>query len=250
MNEHNVCIVHVARPGAVDRDLLNPLERTRWLRYRHRADRDRFATGVGLLAGLSIEVAGHVLPRTRRCAGCGAHDHGPVDLPGWSVSLSHSGDRVVAAIAPAVVALGVDVERIRDFTDGVAALAFSQRERDADAACGPFAGSIGPHAIATTRWARKEAVLKAARTGITVPLADLEVSAAGEAARVQSWAAKSRPHDIAVADIVLRDLDLGAGYRAALAAHGETAAALDVRGPVLVSPRSVDGHPSAIGSQV
>ena len=76
-----------------------------------------------------------------------------------------------------------------------------------------------PDLALTTRWVRKEAILKAAGTGLRVALPDLEISDHDEPAYVRRWHPRSCPPE-AGAGIRCLDLgtgELGTGYVGALA---------------------------------
>lgn len=220
--------LHLAVPDPADEAvlaLLPPGEVTRAGRFRRPEDRTRFLTAQALLrravaAALGVDAAEVGFDRT--CPGCGSSRHGPLVLLGpdaarVSVSSSHSGGRVLVGVvvvadgtAPAV---GVDVEEVgtRATTLGVAptvltAAELAGHERAAD-----------PVADLITRWSRKEAVLKATRQGLTVPMADVEVSAPGAAPAVLAWTGTLRPAGVGPGTIALRDVDAGAGHRAAVA---------------------------------
>jgi 4'-phosphopantetheinyl transferase len=96
--------------------------------------------------------------------------------PDVSFSLSHAGDAVVVAVGrgPAV---GVDLERLRRVDDAldIARGQFSARERAALATLPLRARSAAFLAL----WTRKEAVVKAWGTGLSVALDSFEVLDAG-----------------------------------------------------------------------
>ena len=230
------CLVWVARPVDASADLTDG-ERHRWSSLVQAPDRDRFSTGVRLQRRALWEVTGEHLTLRRRCATCGSNDHGPVSAPPpfdaeWTMSLSHSGERVVLAMAPARTAVGVDVERIRPRSGAVARTVLTARELAADALPGNGAGAsqAGDGAAFTTRWVRKEAVLKATRQGLTVPMTDLEVTGLGSPPALTSWASSSRPADLAPGGVQLVELAAGDGYAACLAVLTTTAVRVRYRG--------------------
>lgn len=94
----------------------------------------------------------------------------PWDSSGWEFNLSHTGDRVVLALARGR-AVGVDVERLEPIPpDEMARLAesfFSPAERSALQSVD--AARAGDAFLRT--WTRKEAVLKAAGEGLSPDLA-------------------------------------------------------------------------------
>lgn len=111
--------------------------------------------------------------------------------------------------------IGVDIEFASERYERVSALAFSAVERARDRVDGGGAAAL------TRRWCRKEAVLKAARRGLALPMSSLVVSSATEPARVMSW--MDRSPDLDLEGIRLFDVepaDLPRGYVAAVAAIG------------------------------
>ncbi len=204
--------------------LLDEVERGRWQRYRMPADQQRFALGVAItrtVLGPLLGVEPGAVPLDRACAHC-AGDHGPPRLRtgGWEISVAHSGD--VVAVAFAEQPIGIDVELVDPDPErhaGTATLTLAPvelerwlelpRERRADAFY--------------TAWARKEAVLKASRDGLTLPLAGLTLDPTET--RVAGWT--SRPE--LVERLWLTDLDHWPGYAAALATLDQPAPDLDVR---------------------
>ncbi|WP_454051670.1 4'-phosphopantetheinyl transferase superfamily protein [Cellulomonas sp. Marseille-Q8402] len=203
------------RPAAGLAAALNPDERDRVARAAP-ADRDAVAAAV-LLARLAVAEACGVDPSAvrvrRRCPRCGSAAHGAPwaqRADGGAVphlSLTRTADLVVVALAAGPV--GVDVERAVGRPD-VAGVVLAADERPA----------AGPHGVLLS-WARKEAVLKAAGTGLGVDPRTLEVSDA-----------QGRPHVTATGPAGappgtrwwLTDLDLGPGHVGALAAAVEPGA--------------------------
>ena len=209
----------VASPSAHHVEELTDLERARWSRFREQADRDRFATGAVLLRrALRAATGDPTAYLTRWCVDCAATDHGAPRAGGrhaveFGISLSHSADRVVVVVTRGATAVGVDVEVVRGPLAGMARVLGSAREAAADL------DADRPDLALTTRWVRKEAILKAAGTGLRVALPDLEVSDHDEPAYVRRWHPRSCPPE-ARAGIRCLDLgtgELGAGYVGALA---------------------------------
>jgi 4'-phosphopantetheinyl transferase len=214
------CEVWWATPS--DRtDLVQPLDDTeqrRARRLRHAGDRRRFVTARALLRLVLAERIGTTPTELRfdtTCLRCGG-DHGKPRLIGHggavSFSIGHSGDRVVVAVADGA-AVGVDVESIEARDAGeLAALSDSilgpTELADYERIAPPERG----RALAVW-WSRKEAVLKATGHGLTVPMADVSVTAPDEPAALRS------PHGPgAAAMVTMRDLDPGDGGVACLAA--------------------------------
>ncbi|MFC4565399.1 4'-phosphopantetheinyl transferase family protein [Nocardiopsis mangrovi] len=220
------CDVWWAGPGQATGALLGLLddaERERHARFRVRADRDRYAVAHAL-ARLTVGRAAGCDPRdvafTLHCRGCERRPDprpGPHGKPrpagaaeGLEISISHSGARVVVALARGVQ-IGVDVEEVtgsRDI-DGLAEYALTGPER-ADLAALPDAGRAAGF---FGYWARKEALLKSTGDGLSGGLANVAVNAPDRPARVTAWNLPDAP-----GHVWLTDLDAGPGYRAALAA--------------------------------
>jgi len=112
-------------------------------------------------------------------------------------NLSHAGDVALVALAPAHE-VGVDVERL-DRRSGAVERALSAGERAALAS----AGGALRHRALLQLWCRKEALAKARGSGL-------------------GWAPE-RVDTLAAGDAALVDLDVGAGYVAALAVLGADA---------------------------
>ena len=133
------------------------------------------------------------------------------------LSVSHTGNHVGVAVASRPV--GLDVERVRPLdVEALAAVALSPAERDRLAR---DAVTLDDRAFLTI-WVRKEAVLKAAGTGLAVDPRRLEVSPPSAAAGLLR--ADGLPHPARCWD--LRDLAGPPGAVCALASLGPLA---DVR---------------------
>jgi 4'-phosphopantetheinyl transferase len=153
-------------PSLGGADLLVGVERERADAYLRDADRARFVTGVALsrtVLGERLGVEPRDVPLDRTCKDCG-RPHGPPRLPdGPRISIAHSGERVVLALAD--VPVGVDVEKIDRKLDatrlGKRVLLPEERE------------GIDSPADFVRRWTRKEALVKATGEGVFVlPRAD------------------------------------------------------------------------------
>jgi len=173
--------------GALARTL-SPDECARAGRFRRARDRDRFIAGRGLLRVL----LGDVLGRSPSSLRFHYNAHGKPALEGTTLAfnLSHSDGAALFALAWGR-AVGVDIERIRpDITPE----ALAGRYLSAGEAARLSALPPESRAEAFTRaWVRQEAYLKALGVGLA--------AAAGPAA-VGNWEC--------------HDLEVGAGYRAAL----------------------------------
>ncbi|MFD6949510.1 4-phosphopantetheinyl transferase [Nocardiopsis sp. TSRI0078] len=226
-----------ARTSAADDRLLRLLdeeELARNSRFRHQADRDRHLLGRAMARLLLAERAGcppEKVTFALRCRSCeekertGAdegtgpgqgphgkpHPTGPAE--GWEVSVSHSGEWVVLALAFGVP-VGVDVERVSAARDleGLAGYSLGDPERRAWERLPP-ADRVGAF---FRYWARKEALLKATGLGLSGGLRRVLVSPADADPALLSWSGGGGPEAAA-----LLDLDRGEEYRAALAALTE-----------------------------
>ena len=193
-------------------DELTDPERARWTSPRA-PDRDRFATGAVLLRqALRAATGDPTAYLTRSCADCAATDHGAPRAGGrhaveFGISLSHSADRVVVVVTRGATAVGVDVELVRGPLAGMARVLGSAREAAADL------DADRPDLALTTRWVRKEAILKAAGTGLRVALPDLEISDHDEPAYVRRWHPRSCPPEARARNPVSRPRDPRARHR-------------------------------------
>ncbi|GAB2907806.1 4'-phosphopantetheinyl transferase superfamily protein [Rhodococcus aerolatus] len=218
--------VDVAEPDPADEAVLALLpaaEAQRAARFRRPADRARFLTAQALLRRVvARELGVGAVELDRRCPGCGSTVHGPLAVTGpdaarVSVSSSHSGGRVVVAAvvvaAGTAPSVGVDVEEVgaREGTLSVAPTVLTAGELAGHRA------AADPHADLITRWSRKEAVLKATRQGLTVPMVDVAVSEPAAAPAVLDWTGTHRPAGVGPSTIALADVDAGPGHRAAVA---------------------------------
>lgn len=232
--------------------LLDEEERARNRRFRLQADRDRHLLGRATARLLLAERAGCPPEKVafalhcRSCeekerAGAAATAEGSSREPhgkplpvgpaeGWELSVSHSGEWVVLALAREVP-VGVDVERVSAARDleGLADYTLGDSENLAWRRLAP-----GERVSAFFRyWSRKEALLKATGLGLSGGLRRVMVSPADAAPRLLGWEGGGGP-----AEAGLADLEAGCGaepstredYRAALAA-------LTGR-PLRVEPRS------------
>ena len=205
--------IHVwrLRVTSADDDVrsLGAAERERAARYRFEADRRRFTvarTALRRLAGayLGREPAGLELVADRygKPALAGAP-------PPLRFNVSHSGDVVLLAFARDRE-VGVDVEAHRPLADAesLSPLACTPRELEALAALAPDAR---PAALFDL-WAGKEATLKALGRGLLVSPRAVELAVPWRGAcEVTPDAGGGR------AAFVVRRLDAGAGYSAAVA---------------------------------
>jgi 4'-phosphopantetheinyl transferase len=129
-------------------------------------------------------------------------------------NVSHSGDLVLVGLAVGR-AIGIDIERIRTdvAVERIAERFFSPRERAALATLEPSRQIDCFFAC----WTRKEAYIKAHGEGLSLPLDGFDVSLLpAEEPRLL----ETRPEPAEAQRWVLRELDVGPGYRAALAVEG------------------------------
>jgi 4'-phosphopantetheinyl transferase len=195
------------------RAVLSAEEHARAARFHFEDDRRRFTLGRGLLRVL-----------LGRCIGCAPQElafrtgaYGKPSLEGGppvEFNVSHSGAFVLLSLAWRR-RLGIDVERIRAdmATTGIAEEFFSLAE------CRDLAGLSG--ALRTEAffacWTRKEAYIKATGYGLSLPLDQFDVVLLpGEPPGLR--ATRHDPAD--VTRWTLRELDVAAGYKAALAVEG------------------------------
>jgi 4'-phosphopantetheinyl transferase len=190
-------------------------------RFHRVQDRDRGLAGHSLLRRLLAAVAGgapsELILRTR-CAACGKTDHGKPYLdvshgdaghptPPVEVNLSHSGEVVCVALAPAGAQVGVDVEQRR--TVDWAAL---RRSVFADEEWAATERAANPQRRRTEGWTRKEASAKASGHGLALALSAIIVADSAES----GWAAALPEGAGWVAG---RDVTLSSDVAAAVAIH-------------------------------
>ncbi|WP_159698619.1 4'-phosphopantetheinyl transferase superfamily protein [Arthrobacter sp. 18067] len=162
--------------GGLDR-FLSQDEKAARRRYRNVADGQDYAASHVLLRLLAAHqlgldpLAAPALNITRRCPGCGSTDHGRTVLPGMSLSLSRSHGMVMAAVGPASASVGADVERVPPgLFDG-----FDNYVLD------PRTTAVLDKTDVPSRmrqWVAKEAVLKAAGLGLSIPPSAAQLVAA------------------------------------------------------------------------
>ena len=206
-----------AGPGLLE--LLSADERVRHARLRQPADRDRYLVGHSLLRILLGERLG-VPPASVVLAGGAAKPRLAGPDPAHEFSLSHSGDRVVAAIT-AGMPVGVDVERVRADRDlgGLIGRVLGPGEQEV------LTGLVGASRDEAfyRYWVRKEAAVKATGHGLRVPLAAIRVSGPTDPAELESWDAGDPPPS----GIRLHDLDPGEGYVGCLASLASSAPSIE-----------------------
>jgi 4'-phosphopantetheinyl transferase len=196
-------------------ELLDVRERTRWAQFRRPQDRALYLTAHAL-ARLAIAGPVGLAPREIRfsvtCRRCGGpHGKPRVDGPeAVELSISHSGERAVVAVARDV-AVGVDVEVVAMRHPDVPRIALSPPERAVLDRL-PEADRVPAF---LRYWTRKEALLKATGDGLMVQLDQVTVSGPDEPPALLSWPGQSLP-----GVLHLVDLEPGPGYAASLASLG------------------------------
>ncbi|WP_051716394.1 4'-phosphopantetheinyl transferase family protein [Streptomyces bikiniensis] len=196
------------------RGLLDDAARERADRLRQPAARALHLTAHALartVAGAHLGVPAGELELTATCKRCGGPHGKPRPRGPLGLSWSHSGDRVVVAVA-AGAEIGVDVERIAPFAGETADRVLCGPER---AVLAGLPESRRPAGF-VRYWTRKEALLKATGDGLSVPPELLHVTAPDARPRLLSWSGPARPG----LPLHLYDLDAGAGHLAALASLG------------------------------
>lgn len=194
-------------------DLLTAEERARAERIVIAQARERFVAARGLLRLL----LGHYLDAVPAALTIAYSRFGKpylADAPDLQFNLSHTGDCILYAFARNR-RLGIDVETVRADLD-IAALArhiFSPHEQHAFFALPPEAQQVAFF----DGWTRKEAYVKAQGLGFSLPLQSFDVSLQPDQAAL--LATQDDPAE--AARWRLTALDVGAGYRAALAVEGQ-----------------------------
>lgn len=169
-------------------------EQIRASRFVRPGHSERFIVGRGKMREI---LAGY----TGKPAASLSFSYGPQDKPelpdGPAFNLSHSDGWaafVVAPDAPGDFQLGVDIEAEREIEDGVAARFFSAREYATLSALPARDWMAGFYRC----WTRKEAVIKAAGSGLSTPLDSFDVTlapkdpaqmtrASGDLAPAEAW---------------------------------------------------------------
>ncbi len=189
--------------------LLDADERARAERMKDAGRRRRFVTGRAFLRTALAKLTDDDARELRFSYG----KHGKPFLPGGpSFNLSHSGERLLVAVA-ARGRVGVDVERVRPVRrlEAVVARRFAAGERRWLAAAGE-----GEREAAFFRlWTRKEAFAKALGGGLAIPFRSFSVDMeAGEDGRLAELAVPGERAD----DWSVMGLPAEPGTAAALAA--------------------------------
>lgn len=192
--------------------LLCEQERRRADRFAFDRDRDRFVMAHGRLRSILSQYA-RVPGRQLEFLSAPGGKPRLVSPGELRFNLSHSGDRALVAVAWARE-VGVDVEAVRvlEDLDDLAASCFSASERGALDAV-PEASRLE---CFFDGWTRKEAFLKLLGDGLSRPLDSFDVTLTpGEPVRLL------RVEGGRAGDWTLHSIDVGPGFRAALAVEGQ-----------------------------
>jgi 4'-phosphopantetheinyl transferase len=187
-------------------------------RYLRPADRDRALAGHVLLRRVLAAVAGGQpaeLELGVRCGHCGSTEHGKPFLrtgaePLVEVNLSHSGPVVCVALAGPGAGVGIDVEARRGVDWPTL-----RRSVFADSEWTVTEQAAAPERSRTDAWARKEASVKSCGWGLSMPLAEVVVTADG---RDQSAGWRAELTD-GMGTAHGHDVDMGDDVAAAVAVH-------------------------------
>ncbi|MCJ2116107.1 4'-phosphopantetheinyl transferase superfamily protein [Methylobacterium sp. J-001] len=194
--------------------VLDASERERAVRFLRPADRARYQAShaaLRLILGEALGLAAGDIRLEVSAAGKPALADGILDF-----NLSHSGGRALVGLARGA-AIGVDVEEMRPIPDAlrIAGAHFAPDEAAALSALPPHAVSAAFFGL----WTRKEAVVKALGTGLSLPLDRFSVSVPPTSARLLRMADGGT--------FTLADINAGAGYAATVAVlSGQTEIAI------------------------
>ena len=163
--------------SSVSHEVLSDGERSRAQRYRFVRDRDRFIECRAFTRRVLAAYLGIDPPQVAFTVTAGGRP-GLDQQAGLSFNVSHADGRAVVAVAGAGD-VGIDIERMRHIPDAVelATEFFSQREVAAIRSCPESSRSRAFLAM----WTRKEAVVKAIGTGLSLPLDSFELEPIGAA---------------------------------------------------------------------
>lgn len=214
------CQVWWAKPSQAQLwhdELLSPAERRRREGMARPLDRERFTVGSALLrtiVGGLTGVPAEEVSVDRSCPDCGEPHGKPVLEPeNLHCSVSHSGERIVVAVARDVL-IGVDVEKVEpcDNLDSVASYVLTNDELESFRRV-PASEQLE---VFYTYWTRKEAILKATGHGLRVEPNRIAVSSPFFPPPVDGV------EDVLCVpmEVTLHDLNPGPGYKASLAVVG------------------------------
>jgi 4'-phosphopantetheinyl transferase len=195
--------------------VLAPDEREWARRLRLERDRRRYTVGrLWLRWLLAVHVEGRPAEIRFRSGAQGKPAlASPHDTGGLRFSASYSGEVALFALARDIE-VGVDVERVRADVDveQIAESFFASGERDALRRLAP---DLRVRAFFTC-WTRKEAYVKALGVGLSLPLNSFDVAPGLDGGPVPEHWSISGP----CGEWSLRDVEVEAGYAAAIAVEG------------------------------
>lgn len=207
-----ICLADAANQRQMLEALLSPAERERLRRFRQEDDRNRFTAGRGILRVLAAQYRRRGTDEIEVCLEPGGKptlsldpDENPLHF-----NISHSAE--IVAIAFARTPVGIDAEKIRSDVDWreIAGHFFSASELQQILDL----PSAHQRLEFFRRWTRKEALAKAAGTGLQVPLAELRsASANGEPETI---------HDCKDSLYTVCDFEPASGYAGAVACAART----------------------------
>ncbi len=199
--------------------ILDETETRRYQSYRKQEDRKRALISFGLLRLLVshfLEKSPEEIQISRECLQCHKPHGNPrvLEKHPIEVNISHSGDWVLAALALSCP-IGIDIEKRtsdhhwKDLIGHV--LSVEERKqwkklsnREKEVAFFQY-------------WTQKEAILKATRDGLTVPMSNLTVSHETDIPRLAAWQGQEER----VSQIHCYPLELDSAYEACLAVIGQ-----------------------------
>ncbi len=177
--------------------------RIRSEKFRFKVDKARCLTGE-LLLSYGLIKSGLQIDRPLRFE---YNDHGKPSIVGienLDFSISHSGKWVIVGISN--YAVGVDVERIHDVSEGIAKRFFSSRECALLKPCVDRSDYLD---MFFRIWVLKEAYIKAIGRGLSCPLGSFSVNPFD----IQGPAMKA--HDSALPQMFLREYPLDGDHKCA-----------------------------------
>lgn len=190
--------------------LLDRQEMSRYRRFRFAEDRQLFLVTHGLLRSLLGHITGRDPARLSFDAGPFGKPslRTPEEGPAVQFSLSHSFPRLLMVFHP-LHQVGVDLERVKSIADPDALARF--HFHPAEIAKLEAAQPAERLRLFYRFWTCKEAVLKAAGTGLSASLCELDASGCGGAEAAVISTADAKPFWV-------KSLPVGWGFQSAIAA--------------------------------
>ncbi|MFT3965611.1 MAG: 4'-phosphopantetheinyl transferase superfamily protein [Sphingobium sp.] len=170
-------------PSASAGHLLSVAEGERAARFRTARLRDRYVTAHAALRLLCEHQFGVDAARQHFDLG----DHGKPQLAGRSdaqCNMSYSGDHIVVAAGHGRP-IGVDVERLRPIADAPGLIGEHYTPREGRALARVSRMGRGFDRAFLRVWVRKEACVKAAAKGLSIPLPDVQCGIGSQATTVR-----------------------------------------------------------------